>query len=135
MSGHNVWTQCLDTISGHNIWTQWGNVAMHSTVQYSTVQYSIVQYSTVQYSTVQYSTVQEDGVRGWLTPYSTLCGASVLLRNLDLQHGSNLKNVTEGREGGEGGPARVWGFDLDYLPYITVTLLSIVLNYFMKYLV
>ena len=29
--------------------------------------------------TLQYSTVtgEEDGARGWLTPYSTLCGASV----------------------------------------------------------
>ena len=35
--------------------------------------------NTVQCSTVQYSTVtgEEDGVRGWITPYSTLCGVSV----------------------------------------------------------
>ena len=32
-----------------------------------------LKYSTVQYSTVQYITVtgEEDGVRGWLIPYST----------------------------------------------------------------
>ena len=36
-------------------------------------------YSTVQYSMVQYSTVtgEEDGVRGWITPYSTPCVVSV----------------------------------------------------------
>ena len=37
--------------------------------------YSIVQYGTVQYSTV---TGEEDGVRGWLTPYSTPFVVSVL---------------------------------------------------------
>ena len=49
----------------------------YSTLQYITVHYSTLQYITVQYSTVQYSTVQEDGVRGWITPYSTLCGVTV----------------------------------------------------------
>ena len=42
--------------------------------KYSTVQCNIIQYNTVQYSTI---TGEEDGVRGWLTPYSILCGASV----------------------------------------------------------
>ena len=45
--------------------------------KYSTVQYNTLQNITVHYSTLQYSTVQEDGVRGWITPYSTLCGVSV----------------------------------------------------------
>ena len=41
--------------------------------------YSTVKYSTGLYSTVQYSTVtgEEDGVRGWLTPYSTPCVVAV----------------------------------------------------------
>ena len=30
-------------------------------------------------------------------------------------HGSNVKNVMEGRRRKGGGPARVWGFDLFYL--------------------
>ena len=30
-------------------------------------------------------------------------------------HGSNVKNVIEGRRIRGGGPARVWGFDLFYL--------------------
>ena len=30
-------------------------------------------------------------------------------------HGSNVKNVTEGRRRRRGGPAWVWGFDLFYL--------------------
>ena len=51
----------------------------YNIIQYSSVQCSTVQCSAVQYSTVQYSTVtgEEDGVRGWFTPYSTLCGVSV----------------------------------------------------------
>ena len=41
--------------------------------------YFVFLYSTVQYSMVQYSTVtgEVDGVRGWLTPYSTPCVVSV----------------------------------------------------------
>ena len=67
----------------------------YSTVQYSTVQYSTVQYSTVQYSTVQYSTVQYSTVQystgGWLTPYSTLCGASVTgAASLVAECGTNI---------------------------------------------
>ena len=30
---------------------------------------------------------------------------------LDLQHGSNVTNMTEEEGRGEGGPARVWGSD------------------------
>ena len=69
------------------------STVQYSTVQYSTVQYSTVQYSTVQYSTVQYSTVtgEENGVRGWLTPYSTLCGASVTgAASLVAECGTNI---------------------------------------------
>ena len=70
------------------------NVAIWN-VQYSTVQYSKskVKYSTVQYNIVQYSTVtgEEDGVRGWLTPYSTLCGASVTgAASLVAECGANI---------------------------------------------
>ena len=72
------------------------STVQYSTVQYSTVQYSTVQYSTVQYSTVQYSTVQyrrgeEDDVRGWLTLYFTLCGASVTgAASLVAECGTNI---------------------------------------------
>ena len=66
-------SQCLHCTVQYST-VQYSTV-QYSTVQYSTVQYSTVQYSTVQYSTVQYSTVtgEETGIRGWLTPYSTLC--------------------------------------------------------------
>ena len=50
-------------------------------------------YSTVQYNTVQYSTVpgEEDGFRGWLTPYSTMCGASVTgAASLVAECGTNI---------------------------------------------
>ena len=81
-----------------------------------------------------YSTVTEEGggVRGWLTPYSTLCGVSVtgatslvaecgtkillkkhpkiLFLNPFFMFEVNVKNVR--REGKKGrGPARVWGSD------------------------
>ena len=68
----------LEGIQG-SLWAAKYSTVQYNTVQYSTVQYSTVQYSTVQYSIVHYSTVTGvgDGVRGWLTPYSTLCGAIV----------------------------------------------------------
>ena len=54
------------------------------TVQYSTIQYSMVQYSTV--------TGEEDGVRGWLTPYSTPRVVSVwqVAASLVAECGTNI---------------------------------------------
>ena len=54
----------------------------------STVQYNIIQYSTLQYSTV---TGEEDGVRGWITPYSTMYGDSVTgAASLMAECGTNI---------------------------------------------
>ena len=68
----------LDTRRYRGLWpptssSSGGDFGAQRAVEYSTVQYNKVQYSTVQYSTV---TGEEDGVRGWITPYSTLCAVS-----------------------------------------------------------
>ena len=66
MSGHNVLKQSKDTMAGHNgaMW-HCGNA--------------------------QYSTGEEDGVKGWLTPYSTLCGAIVTgAASLVAECGTNI---------------------------------------------
>ena len=43
------------------------------------------------HSTVQYTTGEEDGVRGWLTLYSTLCDASVTgAASLVAEYGTNI---------------------------------------------
>ena len=75
------------------LWAPKYSTVQYNIIEYSTLQYSTVQYSTEQYSTVQYSTVtgEEDGVRGWITPYSTLCGVSVTgAASLVAECGTNI---------------------------------------------
>ena len=98
-------TDTMDTMSGHNgeMW--------QCTVQYSTVQYSAVQYSSVQYSTEGWCHEVAHSIFHcvWcqcvaVEPVEqTFCSKLDLQPSgyLDLQHGSNEKTMTEGREEGE----------------------------------
>ena len=89
MSGHNVLIQCLDTMSGHNVLTQCVDTMCGHNVL-TQCQDTMAGHNGA-CSNAQYSTGEEDGVRGWLTPYSTLCGATVTgAASLVAECGTNI---------------------------------------------